>query len=64
MAKYKYIGKDNFFVSYGDILEGDLTQWSVLVNSKTGARSEEKVFYVKNAGFKGEDMGINAIYLE
>lgn len=58
MAKYKYIGEDKFFVKNGEIIEGEITTWSVKkVNSSE--RENVELLYVKNAGFKGEDMSIN-----
>ena len=29
MAKYKYIGEDKFFIKNGQIVEGNITTWSV-----------------------------------
>ena len=58
MAKYKYIGEDTFFVKNGEIIEGEITTWSVKkVNSSE--RENIELLYVKNAGFRGEDMPIN-----
>ena len=58
MAKYKYIGEDKFFVKNGEILEGEITTWSVKKANSTERESVE-LLYVKNAGFRGEDMPIN-----
>jgi pantothenate kinase len=65
MGRYRYTGEDTFFVKNGEILEGHLTTWSVKAwNGKEWARENQRVFYVKNAGYDGKDMGINECYLE
>lgn len=58
MAKYKYIGEDKFFIKNAQIVEGNITTWSV---KKPNSNEREKVelLYVTNAGFRGEDMPIN-----
>jgi len=57
MKKYKYTGKDNFFISNGDVVCGHITTWSI----KTFEGIEEiGVLYIEGAGFKGEDMPINS----
>lgn len=58
MNKYKYTGEDNPFIRNGEIVEGNITNWSV---KKVGSndRVNVRVLYLKNAGFKGEDIPIS-----
>jgi len=58
MKKYKYTGEDKFFIKDGQIVEGNITTWSVK-KPNSNERENVELLYIKNAGFKGEDMPIN-----
>ncbi len=58
MKKYKYIGEDKFFVKNGQIIEGNITTWSIKKPS-VNEREIVEVLYMQNVGFDGKDMPIN-----
>ncbi len=58
MKKYKYIGDDKFFVKNGQIIEGNITTWSIKKPS-VNEREIVEVLYMQNVGFDGKDMPIN-----
>lgn len=58
MAKYKYIGEDKFFIKNGQIVEGNITTWSVK-KPNSSERENVELLYVANAGFRGEYTPIN-----
>ncbi len=58
MKKYKYIGEDKFFVKNGQIIEGNITTWSIKKPS-VNEREIVEVLYMQNVGFNGKDMPIN-----
>ena len=58
MKKYKYIGEDKFFVKNGQIIEGNITTWSIKKPS-VNQREIVEVLYMQNVGFDGKDMPIN-----
>lgn len=59
MPKFKYTGDDKFFIKNGDIVEGNLTTWSVK-RPNSNERDEVKLLYIEGAGFRGETMPISS----
>jgi hypothetical protein len=62
MKRYKYIGEDKFFVKNGQIIEGNITTWSIKKPS-SNEREIVEVLYMQNVGFDGKDMPINKEHL-
>ena len=58
MTKFKYIGEDKFFIKNGQIVEGNITTWSVK-KPNSNVRENVELLYIPNAGFRGEDMPIS-----
>lgn len=58
IGKFKYIGKDYWFIKNGDIIEANPTTWSVK-KPNTSDRTEFKCIYFQGVGFKGESISVN-----
>lgn len=55
--RWEYTGEGLPGINKGDILEGNLTTWSIACGN--GERKIEKVLYVEGVGFNGEQVPVN-----